>query len=74
MAKLFLEPSNLIPTTLLKGHTVGEAHERAKQEMIKNFRKMISSASTFEERYAARWLWSDIRSQVIIGDHNASLY
>ncbi len=74
LAKLFLEPSNLIPTTILKGHTAGEAHERAKQEMIKNFRKMMSSASTFEERYAARWLWSDIRSQVIIGDHNASLY
>ena len=74
LAKLFLEPSNLIPTTILKGHTVGKAHERSKQEMIKNFRKMISSASTFEERYAARWLWSDIRSQVLLGDQNASLY
>ena len=70
MARLFLEPSNLIPTTIIKGHTVGEAHERAKQEMVKNFRKMISSISSFEERYAARWLWSDIRSQVLLGNQN----
>lgn len=74
LAKLFLEPSNLIPTTILKGHTVLDAHERAKQEMIKNFRKMISSVSTFEEQYAARWLWSDIRSQVLLGDEKTSLY
>jgi hypothetical protein len=74
LAKLFLEPSNLIPTTILKGHTVGEAHTRAKREMIKNFWKMISSAGSFEERFAARWLWSNIRSQVVIGDQNATLH
>lgn len=74
LAKLFLEPSNLIATTILKGHTAGEAHARSKQEMMKNFRKMISSAATFEQRYAARWLWSDMRSQVSLGDQNATLY
>jgi len=73
LAKLFLEPSNLIPTTILKGHTAGVADRRSKQEMLKNFQKMISSAGSFEERYAARWLWSDIRSQVVIGDQNASI-
>lgn len=73
LAGLFLGPSNLIPTTILKGHTVGEAHQRSKREMLKNFWKMISSAGSFEERYAARWLWSNIRSQVLIGDQNASL-
>lgn len=74
LAKLFLEPSNLIATTILKGHTVGEADRRSKQEMLKNFGKMISSAGSFEEHFAARWLWSDIRSQVVIGDHKASLH
>lgn len=74
LAKLFLGPSNLIPTTILKGHTVGEAHQRSKQAMLKNFWKMISSAGSFEERFAARWLWSDIRSQIVLGDQNASLY
>ena len=73
LAKLFLEPSNLIPTTILKGHSAGEADRRSKHEMLKNFQKMISSAGSFEERFAARWLWSDIRSQVVIGDQNASL-
>ncbi len=73
LAKLFLTPSNLIPTTILKGHSVGEADHRSKHEMMKNFWKMISSAGSFEERFAARWLWSNIRSQVVIGDRNASL-
>lgn len=73
LAKLFLQPSNLIPTTLMKGHTVHEADTRSKHAMLKNFQKMISSAGTFEERYAARWLWSNIKSQVVIGDKNASI-
>lgn len=73
LAKLFLEPSNLIPTTILKGHTTGEADKRSKQEMVKNFQKMISSEGSFEERFAARWLWSNIRSQVVIGDQDALL-
>lgn len=72
LAKLFLEPSNLIPTTILKGHTAGEADRRSKAAMLKNFQKMVSSVGSFEERFAARWLWSNIRSQVLIGDKNAS--
>ncbi|MCX6792299.1 MAG: hypothetical protein NT149_04655 [Candidatus Gottesmanbacteria bacterium] len=74
LAKLFLEPSNLIATTILKGHSAGEADRRSKQAMLKKFGKMISSIGSFEERFAARWLWSDIRSQVVIGDHNASIH
>lgn len=73
LAALFLEPVNLIPTTILKGHSVSEAEYRARQEMIKNFRKMISSKSTYEERYAARWLWSNIRSQILLGDKEARI-
>ena len=70
LAALFLRSSNLAPLTLLKGHTALEAHMRAKEAMYRNFRRMISSAATYEERYAARWLWGNITSQVLFGDGN----
>jgi len=67
LAGLFLEPSNLVATTILKGHTAAEADSRSKDAMYKNFRKMLSSAASYEERYAARWLWGNISSQVLLG-------
>lgn len=73
IAKLFLEPANLIASTLLKGHTAQEAHLRSRQDMYRNFKEMISSVATFEERYAARWLWSNINSQVLIGNPNSTI-
>jgi hypothetical protein len=73
LAKLFLEPSNLVPTTLIKGHTAKKAHERSKSAMQKNFRRMISTAATEEERYAARWLYGNMKCQVLYGDQNAAL-
>lgn len=73
LAKLFLEPSNLVASTIIKGHTVSEAHSRSKSAMYKNFRRMLSSEATYEERFAARWLWSNINSQVILGDVNCRM-
>ena len=73
MAKLFLEPSNLALSTLLKKHTAEEAHARSQEAMFKNFRKMVSSQASDEERYGARWLWANINSQVLLGDPKASI-
>lgn len=73
LAEYFLESSNLIPSTIIKGHSIEEAHRRSKDRMYANFRKMISSTATFEERYASRWLWSNINCQVLIGDANAKV-
>jgi len=73
IAKLFLEPSNLVPSTLLKGHTSQNAYERSKQAMHKNFQKMISSVATFEERYAAKWLWSNMSCQVLLGNPHSKI-
>ncbi len=71
IARLFLEPSNLILSTLIKHHTAEEAHRRSKDAMYKNFRRMVSSTASYEERYAARWLWSNINCQVLLGDPQA---
>lgn len=70
LAALFLESSNLIVSTLLKGHTAQEADARGKEAMYRNFRKMIASTASYEERYAARWTWGNIKSQVILGSPN----
>lgn len=68
IAGLFLKPSNLVVSTLLKNNNAEEAHKRSKNQMYKNFRRMVSSTATFEEKYSARWLWSNLNSQVLFGD------
>ncbi len=68
VARLFLDPSNLVVSTLIKGHTAEEAHRRSLDAMQRNFRKMISTAASYEERYAARWLWGNMSNQVLCGD------
>ncbi len=73
IARLFLEPSNLVITTLLKGNTTSEAHRRSRAEMYKNFIKMLASTSSYEERHAAPWLWSNFNSQILLGDANACI-
>jgi len=71
IAQLFLEPSNLIATSLIKGNTTLEAHRKSCEAMNKNFRRMLSSIASFEEQHAAPWLWSNLNSQVLIGDQTA---
>ncbi len=68
IAKNFLEPSNLVATTLMKGHSANEANTRSKNEMFKNFRRMLSSEASDDEKYAARWLWGNINNQILVGD------
>lgn len=73
LARLFIEPSNLIPIALLKGNSVGEADRRSKEEMRKNFRHMVSSVATHEEQSVASYLWGNIKAQVVIGDQTATV-
>jgi hypothetical protein len=73
IAKMFLESSNLVVSTLIKGHTSIEADLRSKEAMSKNLKHMISSEADLEERYAAPAMWSNINSQIILGDKNAKI-
>jgi len=68
VAKLFLEPSNLIIKSLLKGNTVRKALQKSKEEMLRNIRFMLSDSALMEQRDAAPYLWANINSQVEIGD------
>lgn len=73
IAGLFLESSNLVVSTLLKEHTAFEAHSRSKSAMFKHLRRMISSAASFEERYAAPAMWSNMTAQIVLGDQQATI-
>lgn len=73
LAKLYLEPSNIVATTLLKGHTALEAHCRGIVEMKKNLKKMLSSENPLADATGVVLLWSNIRGQVVLGDQNATI-
>ena len=73
MASLFLDPSNLVASVIIKGHSAAEANTRSKEAMYKNFRKMILSTATYEERYASQWLWSNLKGQILLGDPDAKI-
>ncbi len=73
ISKLFLEPSNLVPISILIGNSVKEAYIKSQDAMKKNFFYAISSKATQEEHDAAQFIWMNYSSQVIFGDGNARL-
>lgn len=73
ISKLFLEPSNLVPISLIKGNTVNTAYNKSQESMRKNFSYMISSRASTEERDAAFFLWSNYSCQIMLGDGKAKV-
>lgn len=73
IAKLFLEPSNLVPITLIKGNNVKDAYNKSQDSMRRNFSYMISSKASQEERDAAFFLYSNYTCQIIRGDEQAKI-
>ncbi len=74
LARLFLEPSNLIATTIAKGHSANEANNRSLNAMRKNLRFTLSSAAGPEEQVAASYLWSNINCQVLFGNSEIKIF
>ncbi|MBU3935480.1 hypothetical protein KJ909_02290, partial [Patescibacteria group bacterium] len=66
-AKLFLDPSNLVAMSILKGNSVGEADKKSKKLLSKNIKKIIGSNMIGKEEVAA-YLLHDLKCQVAIGD------
>ncbi len=66
-AKLFLEPSNLVPISILKGHNAQEANENSKKQMLKNLKKIIRSGAQ-ESFLLAEDLWNNYDGQVLYGN------
>ena len=70
-ARLFLEPSNELVSSLLKGNTVGESCERSKGHFRDNIKKLLTSESSDESQVYVRYLWWNMRNQACLGDKNA---
>jgi len=71
VVKLFIEPSNLIPISLIKGNTVGNAYRKSQEAMWRNFQFMLSTKATQEQKSSAPYLWMNMKSQVALGNLNA---
>lgn len=71
MAALFLEPSNMIVKSLLKGKTAGESDKKSKKMLINNLSKVLSGTSKDKDD-TARWLYHDFKNQVVVGDEEAN--
>ncbi|MFH1413189.1 MAG: hypothetical protein ABIG10_04190 [bacterium] len=72
VAKLFLEPSNQICKSLLKGNTCGKASENSKKIFAKNIRMLLSSDAPLGSSEYAKFLWWDMKAQVCLGDMEAT--
>ena len=66
LARLFLEPSNLVPISFIKGNSAQQSHNKSKMAMRKNIQSVLSSEATAEERSTAAWLWSNYSCQILI--------
>lgn len=71
LAKFFAGPSNLVGTTLIKGHTVNDAYGRSQEAYRRNIKRLISSESKPEESSTLRYLLWDMQHQVCLGDSEA---
>jgi hypothetical protein len=72
-AGLFLDPSNLVVTTLIKGHSAREAVLRAKQEFLRNIQKFLTSKVKSDDSSALRYLVWDMRNLILQGDEKKTL-
>ncbi len=72
-AELFLDPSNQVAVSLVKGHTAGEAHESSKQAFVRNIRKLLSSEASATESAAVKYLFWDMHAQVCLGQPSSTI-
>ena len=71
-ARLFLEPSNMVPISLLKGHSGQEAHDIAKKYTLKSIRRVLKNPSE-DSFWLISSLWKNYYSQTIYGNRGAKI-
>ena len=72
-AKLFLEPSNMIVLSLLKGNSVREAVEKSVNLTKKNIMKLMSDQKEPGYMASIMALWSNLEGQVVLGDKDMKM-
>ena len=73
IAKLFLEPSNLVPISIIKGRAAFEAHDNSKKQMLKTMNHLLTTAKEQETPFYLEALWNNYLGQVICGNDKAAL-
>ncbi len=69
-AELFLEPSNQIMVSLIKGHSIEDSHQRSKKAFRESAIKVASSES--HNNYLIPYLLWDMQHQVCLGNRDVS--
>ena len=73
MAASFLNPSNKLSISLLKGNTAQEASNKSKEEFKKEIKKfLIGNSISGSDRIATALFW-DLNSQVVLGNPDAEI-
>ncbi|MFH1376085.1 MAG: hypothetical protein ABIH25_00445 [Candidatus Woesearchaeota archaeon] len=70
-AKLFLEPSNLIAISLLKGNRAEDAFDKSLNMMKKNMMKLMKVEKEPCTMASMMVLWNNMQGQTILGNKNA---
>ena len=70
-AKPFMDASNQVSISLLKGHKATDASKRSKKTFMKKYMKLLSSNSSPDDLQDARLLWWNRIHQKCLGDQNA---
>lgn len=70
IARLFLEPSNYLVVSLLKGHSVKESYEKSIKAFKKNMTDLLLNESDIDSISRAKYLFHNIQSQIYVGDGN----
>lgn len=72
IAKIFLEPSNQVIISLLKGNESKKASENSKKYFMRNMQKLLTSDTSVEHAQYVKYLWWDMKCQVCLGDGNSN--
>jgi len=67
-AKPFMEASNQVMISVLKGHSARESAERSKNIFRDRYIKLLSSNTDQDSLQAAQYLWWNMRNLVCLGD------
>lgn len=71
-ARLFLEPSNLVPISIIKGNSANFADKNSKKGMLKNIKRILKNKDN-ESFLIAEALWNNYEGQVVLGNKEAKI-
>ncbi len=72
-SKPFMEASNQLMTSLLKGSSAGDALQKSKDKFKGAYRKLLASNTDLDSLSAAQYLWWDERHLICSGDPKATI-